>query len=148
MTAFRFRLDRVLEWREIERRLAAGRVETAEAALRKARDEHTMIQQALARGPEANPTGNALANWGGWRSTLIRHLRGAEQRVAAAQAALEKEQAALVEATRRVKLLFNLKADQLTVWRRDLEREMSAFANDLHLGRISRLRLQSTKAGA
>jgi flagellar export protein FliJ len=148
MKVFRFRLDRVLEWREIDRRLVAGRLETAHAALLKAREELAMIQEALARGPETNPTGNTLANWAGWRNTLTRHLRGAQQRVTAAQAALEKERAALVEATRRMKLLSNLKSDELNAWRQDLEREMAAFANDLHLGKISRRRLQSTQAGA
>jgi hypothetical protein len=149
MRAFRFRLDRVLEWREMQRRLAAGRVQTAESALFKVRKEHRMIEDALARRPEGNPTGNTLANWGGWRNTLLRHLHGAEQRVAAAQSALQQEQAVLVEATRRVNLLSNLRADEFNVWQRDLEREMSAFAGDLHLGKMSRLsRLQSTEAGA
>lgn len=148
MKAFRFRLERVLEWRQTERGLAAARVEAAEAALLNARHELEMIRQALERGPEANPTGSALANWAGWRNTLLRHLQGAGQRVTGAQSVLKERQSALVEANRRVRLLSNMKDAELDVWRRDMEREMSAMANDLHLARISRLRLQSTQAGA
>ena len=146
MKIFRFRPDRVLQWRQTERDLAAGRVQAAEASLIRARAEVAAIISAQARGPDVNPTGATLANWAVWKVTLHRHLQGAEQRAATAQAQLNTLLAALLEANRRVKLLTKLKAAERSRWQQDYERETAAFSTDMHLSRLAAGKLLARQA--
>ena len=138
MKAFRFRPERVLDWREMERTLAASRVEVAQTALARLSAELSTIDAALARGPEAAPSGASLANQAAWRITLLRHRTAAELRVSGAQVTLRQQESALLEASRRVKLLEKLKENSLSRWHSDLDRETAAFAAEVHLSRYNR----------
>lgn len=139
MKAFRFRPARVLDWREVERARAASRWQAAQAALARFRLELSSIDEALARGADGGITGAALANWAAWQVTLRRHRLAAVQRVATAEAALRLEQGVLLEASRRVKLLEQLRETAWGRWQRDLEHETSAIAAELHLSRYNRI---------
>ena len=138
MKAFRFRPERVLDWREMERTVAASRVEAAQTTLARLSAELSTINAALARGPEPAPTGASLANQAAWRNTLLRHRTTAEQRVSGAQIALQQQHSGLLEASRRVKLLEKLNETSLSRWHRDLDRETAAFAAEVHLSRYNR----------
>ena len=138
MKAFHFRLQRVLDWREVERRLTLSRVEAAAATLSRVSAERATIHDALARGPEGCDDGVSLANWNGWKATLVRHLRSADVRMSGAQAAAQLLRKALLEADRKVKLLDKLRQGEIAQWRSGLEREMSAQATELYLIGLAR----------
>ena len=128
MKTFQFRPARVLDWRELERNLAASRAQAAHAVSTRTRLELSTIDAALTRGAEGGSTGAALSNWAAWRVTLLRHRQAAVQRVAAAETVWQQQQAALLEASRRVKLLEKLRETAHRRWQHDLERETTAFA--------------------
>ena len=65
-------------------------------------------------------------------------FRGPGRGVSGAQITLQQQQSALLEASRRVKLLEKLKENSLSRWHRDLDRETAAFATEVHLSRYNR----------
>jgi hypothetical protein len=140
MKVFRFRLERVRQWREVEHRLAAARVEAAQSALTRASGEQATIQAALDRGPEIDPEteGMDLGNWSRWKIALERHLQLALQRVETARTVLREQQGRLIEAGQKVQLLHKLHDNKLDLWKLGLERESSALATELHLSALSR----------
>lgn len=142
MTAFRFPLEKVLEWRctalaaeeakfKQQAAIVAG-VERARAAL-----------EAAGAGAES-----AVREWGEVSGRDLaalddfrRHIRNRQAQVAAARAQAQKEldarQAAMLEARRRVRLLERLKERRLAEWKVAFDRELEQIAGESHLARVA-----------
>ena len=143
MTQFRFRLEKVLEWRrlQLEREEARFRSQAdALAAIERSRAELEAAGiRAEAQVREWNPlAGNDLAALSAYRA----HVRKSEIRLAEEREACRLELAArkrtLLEAQQRCRLLERLKERRFAEWREDLDRELQELASESFLARWDR----------
>src|SRR5271157_4849217 len=145
MTAFRFRLQRVLEWRrtqlEIEQARYKQRV-AAVAALDQARAEMEAsgIQAEVQVRQWSPVAGRDLAALGEFRSAVRRKEKAiAARRVESSQAA-DAQLAVMLEAQRRCRLLERLKERRLAEWRAAAGRDLEQIATESYLARWTRER--------
>ncbi len=143
MTQFRFRLEKVLEWRrlQLEREEARFRSQAdALAAIERSRAELEAAGiRAEAQVREWNPlAGNDLAALSAYRA----HVRKSEIRLAEEREACRLELAArkrtLLEAQQRCRLLERLKERRFAEWREGLDRELQELASESFLARWDR----------
>jgi flagellar export protein FliJ len=139
MKAFTFRLEQVLRWREMQVGLQQARA--AEAAghasqLRSSVDAQKAEAVAGAAQIAREATGVALASYARFVEASRARIQEAEARAAKAQRALALERDRLVEANRRLRLLEDLRKAGLGRWRKEHDRELTAFADEAFLGRI------------
>lgn len=140
MTAFRFRLQKVMEWRKTQMELEEARYRQQIAALA-ALDRGRAELEADGIRTEAevrswNPVTarelSALADYRGY-------LRQRESALAAQRVECVKrvaaQQAALLEARRRYRLLERLKERGLETWTRERDRELEQLAGEAFLAR-------------
>ena len=131
MKTFRFRLDRVLDWRRTEldmeetrlRQLHAERaaLDREKAALESARDNagRSVLERDSVYGSE-------LQLLSGYRAAVkLLSARLDEKRRTSEQATLAQQQK-LLEARRRLRLLENLKDRRLAEWKYEKERQLEA----------------------
>jgi flagellar export protein FliJ len=135
MTAFRFRLQRVLDFRRMQFQLAEADCHQAEVKL------HAIQAQSVALAAAKSETRNSVAQvhnisgrdlapltgWYRWTEGEKRRLTNLEN--GAAQE-LQKRRAALVEAQRKVRLLEKLHDGRRTQWQSDFDREIEELAAD------------------
>ena len=141
MNAFQFRLDSVLRWRETEVTLQETRLSNAAKRLAELQAAIVRIQSTLDQAQTRlmlEPEGQVLQSFGAFRSVANEHVRDCERRIADAQHTVAEETTRLVEATRKVRLLEKLRSKQHTDWRRDFNRELTAFADEAFLARGNR----------
>ncbi len=145
MTAFRFPLAKVLEWRRAQLQAARGRfqrqaamvagLDAERAALEAAADRAQMeVRRAeFLRGSDLE----ALDGFG-------RHVRTRTAKIAAArekaQSELEAGEKEMLEAQRRVRLLERLEQRRREDWRAAVDRELEEIAAESHLARLARRR--------
>jgi flagellar export protein FliJ len=145
VTAFRFRLERVLEWRRAA--LAAAEAcfrqqSGAVAGLDRVRAslEAAGLRAEMLIRQSPGVSGAELAAFGEFR----RHLRTRQREIAAAmtraQAELATRHAALLEARRRVRLLERLRERRFSEWNEAAAREIEQLASESHLARLARVR--------
>jgi hypothetical protein len=140
MKAFRFRLQRVLDWRRTQLGVAESRLKEHIARLRR-------IEQAQRNTRDARDTARrsaALAQVidGRELETLAAHLAGLregarrleEQRLEQERQVLA-EQRQVVEARRRLRLLQRLHQKRLGEWTAEFARETDSLATDSFLAR-------------
>jgi|GEM_PF-2340469 len=141
MKAFNFRLAQILRWRKQgvlleEARLAACAARIAEIGM--ARQD---LDARLAAASRAVAAGNSLAVEGyeGFLK-LCRRQRGIlDGQDAAAKKEHAQAMTRLLEATRKVRLLQNLRDEAHLAWQRDCERDLADFAGEAFLARHSAL---------
>jgi flagellar biosynthesis chaperone FliJ len=138
MNAFRFRLERVLEWRRTRLELEENkfRRETAAlAALDRARAELEAagVKAEVQLRQSRTITGRELAALGEFR-LLVRSREAdvARQRAERAKS-LAAQRAALLEAQRRCRLLERLKERRLEEWRLAGNKETDSLASETYL---------------
>ena len=138
MKAFQFRLDPALRWRctqlELERQAvsrAAGHV----AALRTELNAvHLELRSASA--DLASVGSSAFQSWAAYVDRRRRGIRGLEDQLRQASAALANETRKMGEAHRKVRVLQNLERDRRAEWSAELDRETEAFAAEAWLARL------------
>jgi flagellar export protein FliJ len=134
--SFTFRLEQVLRWREVELRLQESRVAAASAALANIRVSLERIRAQLESARvEDTADGAALGAYAAFRDRAEAHIRKLEGESVAAKQVVDAEMNRLVETSRKMKLIENLKERARTSWTREFERELSAFADEAHLSR-------------
>jgi hypothetical protein len=137
MKAFTFRLEQALRWRgaqlaaqESRVAAAAGQRSAVEALLTSARAEAASGAADIIREPTRFPLSSYAAFIGRSRARICQ----LEANLAAAERALSMERDLLVAASRKLRLLENLKHDAQVRWRAEFDRELSAFADEAFLG--------------
>lgn len=143
MNAFRFRLDRVLEWRrkqldaeEEKVRLRAAAVDAVDRE--RAELEAASISAEIEVRRRDGVTGADLAALDHFR----RHARAEEHRLESRRAECARElaaqQAAMLEARRRCRLLERLKERRWSEWKAASDRELDQAAAESYLARWGR----------
>jgi flagellar biosynthesis chaperone FliJ len=122
MTTFRFRLQRVLDFRRTQFQVAESECQRAAAKL------HAIQAQQAALASRRSQTRTAFAQLPEvWADKTTDHLVRLER--AAAQE-LQKRRDALVEAQRKVRLLEKLHDHRKAQWQSDFDRETEELAAD------------------
>ncbi len=137
MKAFTFRLEQALRWRGTQVAAQQARVATA-AAERFAVETLLTSARAEAAGVAADlinePTTFPLSSYAAFIDRSRLRIRQLEVNFAASERALAAERELLLAANRKLRLLENLKHDAQQRWRREFDRELSAFADEAFLG--------------
>jgi len=140
MQSFRFPLERILSWRRNEfeaEEAKLGQLVAEQKRLEEARREMLAARdragsQLLAAG---SLDGGDLAALGGFRARLERDLEANARRRQEAGERLAAQQARVIAAHRRVRLLEKLRQRQLDEWRTGWNRETENFAGEAFLAR-------------
>jgi hypothetical protein len=143
MTTFHFPLQRALDWRRTQLKLAEARVEQQLGALAGI-DQARAELDAMAHRAEVEVRqlqsieGGDLSALGSFRLAI--QVRGRE--LAAKRVACQKELAArqsvMLEARRRCRLIDRLKERRLLAWRSASEKELDELAADSYLAQWAR----------
>jgi flagellar export protein FliJ len=145
MTSFRFRLEKVLEWRRQQMELEEARFKQQTAALAEMDGARAALEAAGIRAELEVRTwsplaGNDLAALAGFRL----HTRRQEQEIARlraeAQKKLEALQPTMLEARRRCRLLERLRERRLAEWQAACDRELEELAGESYLAGMARRR--------
>jgi flagellar export protein FliJ len=140
MTAFRFRLQKVLDWRHTQLELEEARYRQAIAAVAEIdRARAALAAEGIHTEAEVrswNPVTECdLAALGEFRL----HVRARDADLASRRAAgvkeLEARQAAMLEARRRYRLLERLKERGLAAWTAERDKELEQLASEAFLAR-------------
>ena len=145
MKAFRFPLEKALEWRRKQLELEQTRFRQQAAALAeldrsRAELEATAIRaevQVRAWNPLA---GTDLAALAGFRGFVEKQERTLAARRAECEHSLEVRKSAMLEARRRCRLLEKLRERKWAEWRAEADREAEQFAAECHLAGMVRQR--------
>jgi hypothetical protein len=140
MKAFHFRLDAALRWRAA--RLRLEREAAAQASARVAALQRELIATYTGLRTESTRLASvgspAFATWSAYLDRSRRQIRALEEQSLAARKALAAATKATVEAHRNLRVLEDMKRDQLMAWNQALNRETEAFASEAFLARLQR----------
>ncbi len=145
MNAFRFRMEKVLEWRRLQLEQEEARFRQQAAALSALDRSRAELEAAGIRAEvevrEFRPLAGAdLRALGAYRVDVRRReTRLADQRLECTRELAVRQQA-LLEAQRRCRLLERLKERRLAEWRKGLDRELQEVASESFLARWNRER--------
>jgi flagellar export protein FliJ len=145
MTSFRFRLEKVLDWRRQQLEVEEAAFKQQTAAIAEMDGVCAALEAAGIRAELEVPTwsplaGNDLAALADFRL----HTRRQEQEIARlraeAQKKLEARQATLLEARRSCRLLERLRERRLAEWQTACDRELEELAAESYLAGLARRR--------
>jgi hypothetical protein len=145
MTAFRFPLQKALDWRRTQLELAEARLREQLAALA-AIDRARLELQATGRRTEVEVrafqplAGGDLSALGSFRLLVKMRERELAARRVECQKELSVRQAALREARRSSRLLERLKERRWAEWQAARDRELEELAADSYLAQWARRR--------
>jgi hypothetical protein len=145
MNPFRFRLEKVLEWRRLQLEQEEARFRRQSALLAEIDRSRADLEAAgvhtEAQVRQWNPVeGRDLAALGAYRVEIRRQQdRMAEARREAVRQLADQQQK-LLEAQRRCRLLERLKERRLAEWREGFDRELQELASESFLARWNRER--------
>jgi hypothetical protein len=141
MKAFRFPLERVMQWRKLQldmehstlqlrieelRQLAAAR-DLLERAIHQS--EAKLRDRADLTGSDLNAQGNFLRASAAKRTDLVQKFRSCEERV-------RTQRKKYQDAQRNFRLLEMLKADRRQEWSRAFDKELEDLAAESHLSQL------------
>ncbi len=141
MKAFRFPLERVMQWRKLQldmehstlqlrieelRQLAAAR-DLLERAIHQS--EAKLRDRADLTGSDLNAQGNFLRTSAAKRTDLAQKFRSCEERV-------RTQRKKYQDAQRNFRLLEMLKADRRQEWSRAFDKELEDLAAESHLSQL------------
>jgi uncharacterized sporulation protein YeaH/YhbH (DUF444 family) len=143
MSPFRFPLQKVLNWRRTELELQELKFREQSAALAgldrdRAELEAAGIRAELQVRDWAAPSGRDLAALNAFRLQVRRKEQEIATRRADCQRNLAAQQALMLEARRRCRLLERLKERRLAEWQSARDREMEVLASESFLAQWSR----------
>jgi hypothetical protein len=138
MTSFRFQLQKVLQWRETQLELEEIRFKQQAAAVAELDRARAELEAAGIRAEvevrKWSPiAGRDLAALGGFRLHVKMQQREIAARRAERQKALEAQQAVMLEARRRCRLLERLRERRLAEWQAASDREVEEVAAESFL---------------
>lgn len=136
MKAFRFRLDQVRRWREVELTVQKAKAAAATARAVEACRDQERVREAVSASAldlSAAPTREALMLWPAYRDRADRAEALLEKRVIEAERVVEEEMNRLREARRRLRLIENLRDAARAGWTREVDREIATFVDEAHL---------------
>jgi flagellar export protein FliJ len=143
MTAFRFPLAKVLEWRRAQLQAARARFQQQAAVVAGLDAERAALEAAAGRAQmevrrAESVLGSDLAALAGFGRHV--RIRGAEIEAARAraQSELEAVEKDMLEARRRVRLLEKLEQRRREEWSAARDRELEEVAAESHLARLAR----------
>lgn len=142
MTAFRFRLEKVLQWRATELTLAESRFEQQTAAVaaidraRAALDAASIRAEVMVRD-SPHVEGADLAALAAFRQHTRARLSELSAARVPAQRELDARCAAILDARRRVRLLERLKTRRQAEWKEAFDRELDQLASESYLARFA-----------
>jgi flagellar export protein FliJ len=143
MTAFRFRLQRVLDFRRVQFQIAESEYHQAEARLHGIQAQYAALASAksetrnsVARLPiVAGRILEPLTYWFHWTETEALRLMNLEKALALE---VQRRREVLVEARRKVRLLEKLREKGRVEWQAASDREIEEIAADSFNSRYSR----------
>jgi flagellar export protein FliJ len=143
MTPFRFRLQRVLDFRRMQFHLAESECQRASAQLQAIRAQQTALatrkaetRKAFASLPEV--AGQDLASLPGWFGWTVRANDYLSQMERAAIKELDRRRALMLQAQQKVKLLEKLMQRRQDEWQTSFDRELEQLAADSTNSRYAR----------
>ena len=146
MNPFRFRLQRVLDFRRMQFQLAESECERAGVKLRSIQAQQLALatrksetRRAFSSLPEvAGRDLSPLPDWYNW-TVRARHYLGQLERGATQD--LEKKRASLVQTQQKVRLLEKLREKRYDDWQDEFNRELDDLAADSTSSRYAREKL-------
>ena len=138
MTTFRFRLEKVLEWRRGQLEAEEARFRECAAALAEVDRARAELQAAAVQAEFevrrwAPVSGADLAALADFRRRVRANENELLRRRAECARLLAEQQNAMLEARRRCRALERLKERRLADWKSATEREIEALAAESHL---------------
>lgn len=138
MTSFQFNLRKVLQWREIELELAEARFKQQAAAVAeldraRAELEASGIRAEVVVRQWSPVAGRDVAALGGYRLLVKMQEGEIAVRRAEGQKTLAAQEAAMLEARRRCRLLERLKERRRAEWQAASDRELEELAAESFL---------------
>jgi flagellar FliJ protein len=145
MSAFKFRLQQVLDLREKQEMQSAAKLAEAESAADEARIARTALEtiqnsgaRALHEAHAAEPTIGHLKTIGYVIEQLNHHIVGAQSRVDAAEQLVDKTRTELTSALQARRMLSRLRERHLASWRVDDNAQDLRQMDELALSRFTR----------
>jgi hypothetical protein len=143
MNAFRFPLDRALEWRRKQLEIEEARYKQGASALAgldqlRAETEAAGIRAEIEVRQWGSVMGRDLAALEGFRARVkIDEARIAQQRTEAAKK-LAQQQEVMMQARRKAKLLERLRERRLAEWQQARDKELEEMASESFLAQWNR----------
>jgi flagellar FliJ protein len=145
MSAFKFRLQNVLELREKQEMQSAAKLAEAESAADEARVAKSALEsiqnsgvRALSEAHAAEPTVGHLKTIGYVIDQLNNHIVGAQSRVDAAEQLVDKSRTELTSALQARRVLSRLRERHLASWRTEDNAQTMRQMDELALSRFTR----------
>ena len=128
MRAFRFRLDRVLDWRRTQLDLEEGRLKQLHAAVAALDRQRAELESAGAAARRDVSTREAVEGFDlhlleAFRAAVRSQCERLQQERRKREAEIARQQQKLLEARRRLRLLENLRERRRAEWRYEMDRE-------------------------
>jgi flagellar export protein FliJ len=133
MKNFRFRLDRVLDWRRTQMEMEETRLKQMHAALAALDQEKAALESARDHAGQVvlgshRVDGAELQLLSSYKAAVKLQCARLDEKKRTGEQATASQQQKLLEARRRLRLLENLKDRRLAEWKYETERQMAADA--------------------
>ncbi len=155
MSAFKFRLQQVLELREQQEKQVAAKLAEAETAADEARIAHQALESIRQTGAQAIRSAHANETTVGQLTTigyvieqLNHHIVDAQTRVEKAEQAVDQARSDLTSALQARRVLSRLRDRHLANWRAEDGAEQLRQMDELALSRFTRRDDDTTNSGA
>lgn len=143
MKRFTFRLERVLQWRSLEKEREEGRLHALLAEAERLEVERLSVE-ARARAAEKSvcrpdtliEERQALGNYRRFTSQERRRLLGLRKEL---ESRIKAQRRILIEAERKVEALVHMRDGKLAAWRYEVDKEQGDFVDGLVASRWRRL---------
>ncbi len=142
MKRFTFRLERLLQWRTLQKEQEEGRLQALFAEVERLEAQQLALD-ASGRSAEASvlrpdvliEERQALGNYRRFLTVERQRLLGLRKELAGR---VEAQRLLLVEAERKVEALKNMRDDKLTQWRGQMDKEQADTVDELVVARWGR----------
>lgn len=142
MKKFAFRLERLLQWRTLEREQEEGRLqalfselEQLDAARRALEGNLESAEESVLRPDVLTEERQALDGYRRFVASERRRLLGLRAKL---ETRIEKQRIVLVEAERKVEALSRMRDDKKAEWRAELDKEQENMVSELVVARWGR----------
>jgi flagellar export protein FliJ len=140
---FAFTLDRVLDWRRLQARIAEVQLEQLNQQRQVLESQRAQLETDKARIQGAilaaeNVTGGELETWDSFRQFSDAQRKRMDQSVGVAQRQVDQQAQVVAAKRREVQLLEKLKDRRRQIWSQELDKETQQLAEETFLARWKR----------
>ncbi len=142
MKRFTFRLERLLQWRSLEKEQEEGRLQALFAEAERLEDQRIALEsggrvaeESVLRPDVLMEERQALGNYRRFLANERRRLLQLRKELASR---IEVQRRVLVEAERKLEALKNMRDDKLTDWRAKVDKEQTDMVDELVVARWGR----------